>query len=333
MKKILVLGATGAMGTYLVPELSRMRYKVDAITLDNIPEATQNVSFYNYNAKDDTVLSEVLKNTRYDAIVDFMLYSEAEFLKRYEMLLNSTEHYIFFSSYRVYADTEHPIKETSPRLLDISEDKEFLKRADIEYALYKARKENILKASKFSNWTILRPTMVYSHYRYQLVGLEANSFLSRVQLGKTVVLPENAMDLHAAMTWSGDIAKMISRLILNPKAFGQTFTVGSAEIVTWREVAEIYREVLGLKYITVSSLEYKKIFAKIPDEWYKHIYDRFYDRLIDNSKVLNATGLCLSDFTPIKEGLKKELENIPQSHKWQESFISKEMDKFLQGEL
>ena len=48
---------------------------------------------------------------------------------------------------------------------------------------------------------------------------------------------------------------------------------------------------------------------------------------------MNATGLCLSDFTPIKEGLKKELENIPQSHKWQESFISKEMDKFLQGEL
>ena len=34
MKKVLVLGATGAMGMYLVPELVSMGYQVDAVSLD-----------------------------------------------------------------------------------------------------------------------------------------------------------------------------------------------------------------------------------------------------------------------------------------------------------
>ena len=35
-KKVLVLGATGAMGVYLVPELISMGYEVDAVSLDEI---------------------------------------------------------------------------------------------------------------------------------------------------------------------------------------------------------------------------------------------------------------------------------------------------------
>ena len=34
MKKVLVLGASGAMGRYVVPELARMGYAVDAVSLD-----------------------------------------------------------------------------------------------------------------------------------------------------------------------------------------------------------------------------------------------------------------------------------------------------------
>lgn len=33
-KKVLVLGATGAMGQYLVPVLAGMGYEVDAVALD-----------------------------------------------------------------------------------------------------------------------------------------------------------------------------------------------------------------------------------------------------------------------------------------------------------
>lgn len=38
-------------------------------------------------------------------------------------------------------------------------------------------------------------------------------------------------------------------------------------------------------------------------------YDRMYDRIIDNTKILNVTGLRPQDFTSIKEGIQIELEN------------------------
>ena len=35
MKKVLVLGSTGAMGRYLVPELVKLGYAVTGVSLDN----------------------------------------------------------------------------------------------------------------------------------------------------------------------------------------------------------------------------------------------------------------------------------------------------------
>lgn len=328
MKNILILGATGAMGIYLVPELASMGYYVDAAALDEPRKQVKNVKYYKFNAKDDNILKDFLSKKKYDAIIDFMLYNTDEFQKRYEMLLSNTKHYIFLSSYRVYSNAETPIKETSPRLLEAA-DKEFLAREKEEYALYKARQEDILKNSSFSNWTILRPTMVYSTYRYQLVGLEANVFLYRAQNNKTIVLPENAMGIHAAMTWSGDVAKMISRLILNEKACREVFTVGSSEMNTWGEVAQYYKDIAGISFITVSIEEYKKIFKDYIGEWYKHLYDRFFDRVIDNSKILKVTDLKQLDFMPLKEGLKKELLSIKGKYEWPASDISRCMDEYL----
>ena len=36
MKKVIVLGATGAMGRYVVPELVKRGFYVDAVTLDDV---------------------------------------------------------------------------------------------------------------------------------------------------------------------------------------------------------------------------------------------------------------------------------------------------------
>ena len=43
-KKILVLGGTGAMGVYLVPELLRMGYRVDVVSLDDIKSDNPNLT-------------------------------------------------------------------------------------------------------------------------------------------------------------------------------------------------------------------------------------------------------------------------------------------------
>lgn len=94
-------------------------------------------------------------------------------------------------------------------------------------------------------------------------------------------------------------------------------------------MAEYYKKIVGLDYITVSYDEYKKIFRNDANEWYKHIYDRFYDRIIDNSKILKTTNLKQEDFMPLKKGLERELLSV-KKYKWTPSPVSGYMDKYLQ---
>jgi hypothetical protein len=42
--------------------------------------------------------------------------------------------------------------------------------------------------------------------------------------------------------------------------------------------------------------------------FWRYVYDRCFDRAIDNTKVLKATGLCKNDFSTVKEGLQREID-------------------------
>ena len=329
MKKILVLGATGAMGNYLVPELAQRGYFVDAVSLDDPIEKHKNVNYIKTDALDIKILSELLAN-KYDAVVDFMIYSTAAFAERFEMLLGNTSHYIFLSSYRIYADEEHPIRETSPRLLDVSNDREFISSED--YALYKAREENIIRSSKFNNWTIIRPAITYSKRRFQLVTLEANVVVHRAMKGLPVLLPKDALGVRGTMSWAGDVGKMIARLVLNQRALKEIFTVSTSEHNTWETVAGYYKELINLEYIPVDSHTYLECFSD-PDKdkhpGYQLFYDRCFDRIIDNSKILDVAGMKQSELMPLKEGLRLELEALPENYEWPASYINDRMDNIL----
>ena len=188
-KKILVLGATGAMGHYLVPELLAMGYAVDGVSLDDMVSDHKSLRYIKADAMQEDVRDNLLKNG-YDAIVDFMIYGTESFRALHKKFLEATDHYIYLSTYRVYANEELPIRETSPRLLDVATDPVFM--ASDDYSLHKARGEETLKASGMTNWTAVRPAITYSYRRFQLVILEANNIINRAIDGKTVVLPLGA---------------------------------------------------------------------------------------------------------------------------------------------
>ena len=156
MKKVLLIGGTGAMGIYLVPELLTRGYAVDVVSLDDIKSDIPNLRYFKGNAMDKDYIFSVLAEG-YDGIVDFMIYNQHEFPEWHSMFLERTGHYIYLSTYRMYADEEHPVRETSPRLLDTATEAEFL--ATDDYCLCKARNENTLRASGYTNWTAVRPAV------------------------------------------------------------------------------------------------------------------------------------------------------------------------------
>lgn len=307
-KKILVLGASGAMAVYLIPELLRMGYSVHGVSLDDLTSDSPCLTYEKANAFDMDYLSELLKQN-FDGIVDFMLYNDAEkFVNYRDLFLKNTSHYIFLSTYRVYAESV-PTAETSPRLYDVSNDEVLLNSND--YSIYKAKEEDIMRKSPTRNYTIIRPAITFSKRRFQLCTLEASVLVYRMKAGKTVILPEDAMDVQATLSWAGDVAKMIARLLFNDKAYGETYSVCTSEHHTWREIAEMYKEIGGLDYKVVPTEDYIRAYGN--NNLYARqqlIYDRCLNRVMDNSKILRDTGLTAADITPIKKALKMEYDNL-----------------------
>lgn len=302
MKKYLVLGGTGAMGIHLCASLATEGAQVIVTSRRTMQSDNPNISYVRGDAKDPAFLKSLLENDSWDAIIDFMVWSTDEFVDRAEQLLTATNQYCFISSYRVYSDSS-PITEDSPRLLDTVADEEYL--ATDEYALSKARCEDILFRSGRENWTILRPAITYDGSgRFQLGVYEAVEWLPRARQGIPIPFPEEMLSKSTTMSWGGDVARMISLLVGNTQAYGEVFTVSTAEFVTWRQVCSFYSDRIPLRVAPCRMEDFDRLY---PKRKYQIHYDRMFDRIIDNSKMLKVTGLNNTDFLSAEEGLSKEL--------------------------
>lgn len=118
-----------------------------------------------------------------------MIYSTDDFRDRSKLYFQSTGQYMFLSSARVYADSKEPLTENSARLRDVCKDEDYLKTD--EYALAKARTENVLFESEYKNWTIIRPYITYNTRRLPLGGLELGNWLTATLSGRLLVLPKD----------------------------------------------------------------------------------------------------------------------------------------------
>lgn len=334
MKKALILGGTGTMGAYLTAHLLENGYSVDAFTMDDVVSDNPNLRYIKKNAKDVAEVKEYLKNG-YDAMIDFMHYATVEFKERYDLYLSSVGRYIALSSYRVYDDAGKPLTEDCSRLLETSLDEE-LKASD-DYAIAKCRLEDILHASDKKNWTILRPTLVYGPPRINIVTLISNAIMHRALNGKKLLLPIETRYKTSTMIWGGDVAKLILRLIENPKCAGEIYTVGSSETHTWQEIADMYKEIIGLEVEWIPNDDFLNVVSggnvSLPSKWILD-YDRMFNRSVDNTKILKATGMKQSDLIPLYDGLKLvcgEVMKFAKEKYGDVDWLNEQMDKYIES--
>ena len=288
--KILVLGGTGAIGRPTVKKLSDKEHAVYVTSRKEHNSEDENIRYLHGNAYEDDFLKQILNETHYDVIVDFMNYRTKVFSQRVDMLLNSTEHYIFLSSGRVYADSGNEITEDSPRLLDICEDEEFLKTDD--YALAKARCEDLLKRSGRSNWTIVRPYIAYNNNRLQLGIWEKEHWLYRAVRGRAIVFFRDLAPKRTTLTYACDAASRIADIACGG-GYGEIINVAGDEAAEWKEVLEIYLNAIEKAYgirPKVYMADSSEVFAEMIGSKYKLKYDRVYDRRFSNVKEVQLLG-------------------------------------------
>lgn len=305
--KYLILGGTGAMGVHLVNTLS-LQHSVYVTTRKQQPPK-QNTTYLIGNAKDKFFIEGVLSLHHWDAIIDFMIYTVPQFKERVSIFLNSTDHYIFLSSSRVYSNTDTPITENTPRLLDISKDDRFLKTD--EYSLVKARQEDILSSSPKKNWTIIRPYITYDTNRLQLGVFEKEAWLYRALDKRTIVFSSEIAQKLTTMTSGKDVAKGIEAIVNNKKVtLGKIYNITESQSYSWDELLTIYLDVLEEHLGSRPNVVYEDLsnLLKYHTGKYQLYYDRLYNRTFNSSNLNNLINI--DEFTNAKMGLANSLKRF-----------------------
>ena len=309
---ILIFGGTGAMGSPLVKLLSQKA--IIYVTTRSVRDSYNNIRYIQGNAHEKTFLIQMLSMYKWDAIVDFLVRTEKELKEYIPLFLNNTKQYVFISSARVYAKTDKPITEDTPRLLDVSEDTEYLKTK--EYALVKAYEENLLLQSGKNNFTIVRPTITYNNYRLQLGVLEKESWLYRALHGRTIVFSNDIKDKLTTMTKGDDVAHGIASIIGESNALGEVFHITYPKSLAWNNVLAIYIRVLEKhlnRKVPVVFTE-KSTNLTFKGRIYQLIYCRYFNRTFDNRKI--AQYCDISNFTSPNIGLTECLTEFLKAPKF-----------------
>lgn len=302
--KVLILGGTGAMGRSLVQILSEQGIKVFVTSRRKQESLDKNIVYIQGDAHDNVFIEKLYQMENWDAIVDFMIYSTIELKERLQKLLNSTKQYIYLSSSRVYADSKAPITEESERLLDVCKDMEYMQTD--EYALAKARQEDILINSSNKNWTIIRPYITYNTERLQLGVLEKEQWLYRALHGRTIIFQKDIAQHITTLTYGYNVAEGIAAILGEKKALGEIIQIAGTETMRWEEILQLYLAVIKKitgKEIKVCLLDDAKMFNSILNG-YQIKYDRMYDRKF-NSEKLEKYGLKKIQYEYMSTGLEK----------------------------
>lgn len=302
---ILLLGGTGAIGTHLANTLLERGHTI-SITSRKYRKTRNCLNYIQGNAHDNSFLSKILAQHNYDVCVDFMSYTTQEFSRRIDLLLSSIKQYVYISSGRVYSNENEIITEKTPRLLDVSCDNEFL--LTDEYALTKARQENILFNSKYANWTIIRPYITYSENRLQLGVMEKEQWLYRALNGRDIVFSNDIAQHYTTMTYGKDVASGIASICGNRQALGEIFNITTSESIQWIDVLKEYDRICKSHHLNIHFKLCPQSMYLNTNSQYQVKYDRYFDRKFDNSKI--SKFINTSNFVSVKQGLSLCLESF-----------------------
>lgn len=308
-KRVLLIAGGGTLGTYVAQELLRLGATVEIICPEEKVSDNERLIFHRSLATEE-LLKKLFAQKHYHGIVNFIHYPELEaYQKIHPLLIENTDHLIFLSSYRVYANEQHPVTETAPRLLEVVTDRDFIENE--KYAVPKTKCEDYLRSERAGEpWTIVRPVISFSERRLDLLMYSGNRILQAAAAGEELLMPELTRNYTAGLDWAGNSGKLIANLLFKQEALGDTYTIYSGHGMTWGEVAEAYQKLTGVKIRWCSEAEYLDFDKELASKKWNWKYDRRFNRDVDCSKVLKATGLTSADFASVEEGIRHELKKL-----------------------
>ena len=307
--KILIIGGTGAMGGPLVEQLSRDSGNTVYIMVRHPRESlAENVIYLQGDANDYGSFVRTLSQG-FDVIVDFMVWKPKLLKQRRDVIFASCGQYIGMSSSAVYADSNEPLAEDFPRLFDRYSKTE--RKQTYRYHIQKSVTDNLIMKSPYQHWTLARPSLTFNKGKLTMLGFQEETWLWRCLNDHTVVIPQDVLDKKTTLTYGGDAALAISKLVGNEKALGQVVNVASDKWATQGEILQMYQELLPeicgkelkVRYIPDAS----GLWIDFPQQYDIYVKDRCLNRTFSTEKLMEISGGTI-EFGDLRENLKLCLE-------------------------
>lgn len=276
--KILFIGGTGNISVSVSKlaiqhgfDLYLLNRGQSGITIEGAKSLTANIN-------DVDAVNNVLADHEFDAVVNWIAFTEDEVQRDIDLFRNRCGQYIFISSASAYQKPlTHPvITESTP-----------MSNPYWEYSQNKIRCEEALTAAYRQDafpMTIVRPSHTYDIGIPVSIGSWAKYLIpERILQGKPVVVHGDGSSLWT-LTHSEDFAKGFVGLLANPQAIGHAFHITSDYLLTWNQIYEQLGAALGKKpnIVHIPSTFINEQDASIGAGL---IGDKMWSVIFDNSKI------------------------------------------------
>lgn len=259
MAKALVTGAAGFIGSHVARHLLNEGMEVVALDdlsggfRDNVPEGA---GWVQGSVTDYELLKALFEAEQFDYVFHLAAYAAeglSHFIRRYNYntnllgsvnlinlsVLHHVRCFVFTSSIAVYGTNQLPMTED---LIPQPEDPYGVSKYAVELDLAAAHRQFGL------DYIIFRPHNVYGEHqnigdKYRnVIGIFMNQILS----GKPLTIFGDGEQTRA-FSYIDDVAPVIARSVLNPRAYGEVFNVGGDQPYTVNELARVVCEEMGVE--------------------------------------------------------------------------------------
>lgn len=247
--KVLMIGGTGIISTDCTI-LAAQKEEIDLHLLNRgrnpnfLPPGIKTIQA-DINSVEET--EKKLRGMNFDVVCDFISFDIDQLNSRMELFRGHCGQYIFISSVAAYREraASAPLprteaeSETGCTTWSYGYNKSLCERRLIEEC-----------AATGMKYTIVRPSYTYNNIRffnpYTINHWESWTIAKRMLEGKPIVLHDDGGAL-CTVTHTTDFAKAFVGLMGNPEAMNEDFHITSREYHTWKQIAQIQAEVLGVE--------------------------------------------------------------------------------------
>lgn len=249
----------------------------------------------------DPALHALLRNLRFDTIVDFIAYRPDDIDRDISLFREITRQYIFISSASAY--------QKPPRHYRITEETP-LENPFWDYSRNKiACETRLMREYRDRDFpaTIVRPSLTYGPTQIPLcVGSWDHPYtvIDRMRKGEKIIVPGDGTSLWV-VTWNGDFAKAFVGLMGLGDSVGQAFHITSDEVLTWDQIYQEAARAAGVepRLIHIPS---ELITAYDPQAVGSLLGDKVHSTVFDNSKIKRFVPGFSADVT-WSEGVRRAL--------------------------